>query len=310
MSFSRTTLARQANEMALEVRERARLDFRSPLNIYDLCERLEVKVQFVDITSMEGVIVRRGRPTIMLSALRPAPRKVFTCAHELGHLVFGHRAPIDQVGDRTSVGWSDPNEFLVDTFSGLLLMPQRAVTRAFVMRGWNYATAGPNEYYTVACSFSVGYDTLVTHVFRGLRLVDSGRAAALERASVPAIRKSVLGCGTKDPLVVVDRSYLLPTVDAEVGTLLLFPPGAQVESRSGVLEVVGGLAGGSLLKAARPGLIRVHVPGEDWAVIARVCRFQYVGLSHFRHLEDEGDDDAIAVEASVPGAPEESDGAR
>src|SRR6185503_6629972 len=97
-----------------------------------------------------------------------------------------------------------------------LLMPHRAVTRAFVIRGWNCATAGPNEYYIVACSFGVGYDTLVTHVCRGLRLVDAGRTAALERASVPGIRRSLLGCETKNPLIVVDRSYLLPTVDAEV----------------------------------------------------------------------------------------------
>lgn len=302
MSFSRTRLVIQANEMALDVRARAGLDFRSPLNVYDLCDRLEVKVQFVDIASMEGVIVRRGRPTIILSALRPAPRKIFTCAHELGHLMFGHRAPIDQVDDQASKRWSDPNEFLADAFGGLLLMPKRAVTRAFVMRGWDHETAGPKEYYTVACSFGVGYNTLVTHASRGLRLIESGHSADLERASVPAIRESFLRSPAKDPLIVVDRSYLLPTVDAEVGTLLLFPRNVEVEARSGVLEVISEVEGGTLIKGARPGLSRIHIPGEEWAVIARVSRFQYVGLSQYRHLEDEENVLPTASQDAIPGA--------
>jgi Zn-dependent peptidase ImmA (M78 family) len=290
MSFSRSALARQANEKALEVRQKAGADFRSPLNVYDLCDSLGVKVQFVDVASMEGVLVRRGGSTIMISALRPAPRRVFTCAHELGHHVFGHRAPIDQITDRIVASHTDPNEFLADAFGGFLLMPRRAVTRAFVSRGWDHATAGPAEYYTVACAFGVGYETLVTHVAYGLRLVDSARAAVLGRAGLPAIRSSLLGQPTSDPLIVVDQQYAQPTVDVEAGTLLLLPGRAEPEGGSGVLEVVADVLAGRLVRALRPGLARIHIPGDDWAVVARVSRHQYVGLARYRHLEDDADE--------------------
>ena len=295
MSFSRSALARQANEKALEVRQRVGADFRSPVNVYDLCDALDIKVQFVDVGSMEGVLVRRGGSTIMISALRPVPRKVFTCAHELGHHEFGHRAPVDQVTDRTVATHTDPDEFLADAFGGFLLMPQRSVTRAFVSRGWDHATAGPTQYYTVACALGVGYGTLVTHVAYGLRLIDSTRAAVLGRTTLSSIRKSLLGQPTQAPLIVVDTQYALAAVDAEVGTLLLLPEGAEPEVGTRALEIVADLAVGRLVRANHPGLARVHRSADGWAAMVRVSRHQYVGLARYRHLEDDDADEQYEV---------------
>ena len=55
MIASRTDLAAEALEKSLEIREEADLDFKSPLNVFELCRQLtpSVRVLFVDY-SMEG----------------------------------------------------------------------------------------------------------------------------------------------------------------------------------------------------------------------------------------------------------------
>jgi Zn-dependent peptidase ImmA (M78 family) len=293
-------LAQLANEKAAEIRDLASLDFRSPINVYDLCDAMRVQVRFVDIASMEGLLyIGRGRTTIALSALRPPSRKVYTCAHELGHHVFGHGATIDQTTDRIGNGAFEPNEFLADAFAGYLLMPQRAVTRAFVTRGWTHLAPTPDQVFVVGCSFGVGYETLVTHMTHGLRFLSRAQATQLRRSTLPAIRSSILGYPSKSPLVVADRQYSMDTLDVEQGTLLLLPGRATPESSTLQLEAI--MPTGALFRATRPGLSQVRVPNSDWAVNVRVSRFQYVGLSQFRHLEeaDDMDDEASLATDSV-----------
>ena len=67
-----------ALEKTLEVREEAGLPFSTPVNVYDICERLtpKVRVRFADY-SMEGVYERSARPLIEISALRPLGRRAW-----------------------------------------------------------------------------------------------------------------------------------------------------------------------------------------------------------------------------------------
>ena len=164
---TRTQLARQALEKSLEVREEYGYDFRSPLCVYDLSDCAGVKVQFVNDVSMEGVYAALAKPTILLSSLRPLARRAFTCAHELGHHVFGHGSTIDELRDGFQSGMSSSNEFLADTFAGFILMPAQGVKRAFSTRGLAATTATPEDIYTVASSFGVGYETIIGVVHAG-----------------------------------------------------------------------------------------------------------------------------------------------
>ncbi len=76
-------LARQAMYKSAEVRQKAGIANNQAISIYDLCHKLGITVRFVDI-SMEGMYLGGQKPTFLLSALRPLPRRNFTCAHELG----------------------------------------------------------------------------------------------------------------------------------------------------------------------------------------------------------------------------------
>lgn len=265
------------------------LGMNGPICIYGLCERLKVKVRFVDV-NMEGFYAQLdGEPVIVLSALRPLARKVFTAGHELGHHLFQHGACVDQMIQESESGEDEGKEFLANTFSGYLLMPPLAVKSAFAARGWDPAQAKPEQVFVVACALGVGYETLASHLAYGLRLITPYAAKSLKKVSLPAIRKTVLGLRIQshERLIVVDEKYALGTVDAEVDAQLLLPPGAEPESS--ILRHVSDHAGGRLFMAERPGLVRV-ARGREWAVVVRVSRYQYEGISKYRHLEEVDDD--------------------
>jgi hypothetical protein len=64
MIVTRKNLAREALDRALEVREEAKIAFNVALCVYGLCDRLGVRVQFVDI-NMEGLYQVSKRPLIL-----------------------------------------------------------------------------------------------------------------------------------------------------------------------------------------------------------------------------------------------------
>jgi Zn-dependent peptidase ImmA (M78 family) len=292
MTVQRADLAQEVLDKSLEVRQEAGLPFGTPLNIFDLCERLKpkVRVRFANY-SMEGCYIRSDRPLIEVSALRPLGRRVFNTAHELGHHALGHPGTRldEQLEEGRADPSSDPDEYAANAFAGFLLMPKIGVRRAFVSRGWAIANPQAEQAFVVACHFGVGYLTLVNHLAYGLRAIRSALAEQLKKVRLPAIRQALLGSNEADRLWVADRHYDMPTLDTEVGTTLLLPRGSQPEFDN--LLFVNDLPAGRVFTAARPGMARVEAEG-DWAVTVRVAKYQYSGWATNRHLElEEGDDD-------------------
>ena len=227
-SFNRRALATQAMQAAAATRAMGKLDQAGPICIYGLCETLGVQVRFNNI-NMEGMYQRGLPPRIHLSARRPLPRRAYNCAHELGHHVFGHGSSIDELReDAKAQPWEDPKEFLADAFAGFMLMPIIGLRRAFSIRGWTPDTATAAQIFTIACEFGVGYATLLTHLSASVSMVTRDRATALQRVTPKTLRMNILGALTPEPLIVADRHRAAPTLDAEVNTLLLLPPGTKM----------------------------------------------------------------------------------
>lgn len=285
-SFNRRALATQAMQAAAATRAQAKLDQAGPICIYGLCEVLGIAVRFNNI-NMEGMYQRGLPPRIHLSARRPLPRRVYNCAHELGHHVFGHGSSIDELReDAKAQPWEDPKEFLADTFAGFALMPIIGLRRAFSVRGWTPETATPTQIFTIACEFGVGYATLVTHLSAGVNMLSRGRAAALQRVTPKALRMDILDALTPEPLIVADRHRTAPTVDVEVKTLLLLPPNTEVAGPGLAFE--RDLATGRLFRAVKPGIVQASAGA--WAVFVRIAPEAYVGLAQYRHLEEDLDE--------------------
>ena len=286
---TRRTLAREAMLKAIDVRKRAGLDFSNPLDVYALCDTLGVSVRFVGY-SMEGLYIRGTPPRILISARRPLSRRNFTCGHELGHHEFGHGSTIDELADELRAGVTFmPEEFLAQTFAGFLLMPTLGIRKAFATRGWAPTTATPAQLFTVACSFGVGYTTIINHLAYGLEMLPQARAGKLLKVPLDRVRREALGATSSAPLIVADRHWLLPALDAEVGTHLLLPMGTKAEGDQ--LAWRADLPAGRLFEVTRPGVTRVQCSDLGWAAFVRASRYQYVGLSQYRHLEEANGDE-------------------
>ena len=287
-TFNRRALARQAMRAAITTRARAGLDQHRPICVYELADKLGVTVRFNSI-NMEGMYQRGARPRIHLSALRPLPRRAYNRAHELGHHVFGHGSSIDELRkDAQEHRLDDPREFLADVFAGFTLMPTMGLRRAFAARNWTPETATAAQMFTIACDFGVGYGTLLTHLSSGISMISPARAAALRRIPPKALRATVLGTPTLAPLHVADRHRSAPALDAEVPMVLLLPPGTETTGTSLMHE--RDLPKGRLFRAVRPGIVQATAYSGHWTAFVRVARTAYVGLAHYRHLEDDPDD--------------------
>ena len=249
---------------------------------------LNVIVRFNNI-NMEGMYQRGTPPRIHLSARRPLPRRTYNCAHELAHHVFGHGSSIDELReDAKQNPWEDPKEFLADVFAGFILMPTMGMRRAFAMRGWVPETTTATQMFIIACEFGVGYRTLLTHLSISLNMISREFATKLKRISPRSLRADILGVSTPEPLIAADHYHARPTLDAEVGMLMLLPKGT--EMKGAVLNHEHDLTTGRLFRAVRPGIAQVIADRVGWSAFVRVAPEAYVGLAQFRHLEKDSDE--------------------
>jgi hypothetical protein len=290
MIASREDLARKAVARAAAVRDRFDVPMTAAVNVIDLClegYKPKIVVKFQDI-SMEGVYIRVPRPEIWLG-LRPLVRRVYNVAHELGHHEFGHGDTFDELQDESSAPrLFNPNEYLANTFAAYLLMPRVAVTHAFTVRGWKAETATPPQCFTVACSLGVGYETLAKHMAFGLRLPPERVWKPLLDATLPAIRRELLGAQAKPRLTLIDRHHTLKTVDTDVGSAVLMPAGTEMEH--GRVATVEETPRGPLFHIQKQGMVRAYAKDGKWAVSVRAMADKYVGLARCRHFErKEGD---------------------
>lgn len=289
MKREKQTLARQAMCKSIDVRRQTGFDLKSPLCIYGLCDQLNIAVRFVEISSMEGMYCKEEKPVILLSGLRPFPRRTFTCAHELGHHIFGHGLRVDElIEDSEKSQAFNPDEFLVNSFAGFLLMPTLGLRKAFVERGWDVACATPIQIFTIACNFGVGYETLINHMTYALKMIDRTQASSLLKVKPKTIRQQILGYPSSEPLIIADEHWSIRTIDAEAGSQLLLPSTA--EAANPTITFQEDRQNGRLFRANRPGIVRVSCRNTSWAVFVRVSRHQFIGLSQYRHLEEPEDE--------------------
>ena len=284
---SRTTMARQAIAAALRTRRRAGYDLFGAICVYDLAQRLGIEVRFIDIPSLEGMLYMSTGPTIILSSLRPAGRRAFTCAHELGHYINGDGTHVDELdSERGRVGF-DPKEFAADCFAGALLMPKSAVERAFAVRGWQIPECSPDQVYVVSGFFGVGYATLVHHMHSGLNIISVRLARQLLQFGPRHAQARAVGWDSPERIWIVDDQWTGRAVDVEVGDQILLQNPTAVEGDC--VEFGDARCQANLLRAVRPGIGRLE-SASSWSTFVRVARSGFVGRSLFRHLPEDEDE--------------------
>jgi Zn-dependent peptidase ImmA (M78 family) len=280
----RKQLVMKALEAALKVRRDMHVGLWTPVCVYDLADKMGVDVRFLPYSSMEGIYSKSDCPVIVVSALRPTGRQAYTCAHELGHHIFGHESSVSNARNR-----GDPQEILADMFAGFLLMPKSAVEHAFTIRGWDPHSCTPLQLYTIAGWLSVGYQTLIYHMTNTLHLLPAYRARNLEKIPLGTIRAEYLKRETKENLIIVDTDWSERAIDVQVGDLIQLP--ANVHQEGDLVYFQEDNQHGRLFCAIRQGQQgRFFHPATGWAASVRVSRKNFVGRALYRHLEDPDDD--------------------
>jgi Zn-dependent peptidase ImmA (M78 family) len=272
-------LAAQAARTAALLRAQHHIGPAEGLCPYDLAIALQIKVHFMAAPSLEGMYSPEPRPVIILSPERPAGRRRFTCAHEIGHHVFQHGYRLDELNDENSSPAS-LEELLAQRFASALLMPKITVDAAFARRGWSSADAQSEQYFIVAQELGVGYTALVTNAAANLKTISAAQAAALCKIPLPKIRQGILGRPYAGDIFVVDEHWIRRTVDVEIGDLVILPRQAQFIGKCGSAD------GGNLLATAvGTGKITLR-PGQA-PLTLRVSKEGFVGLARYRHLEED-----------------------
>jgi hypothetical protein len=239
---------------------------------------------------MEGNYIPGKQPLFLISALRPAVRRAFTCAHELGHHVFGHGFTLDELIENRPSTEKPPEEFLADCFASFLLMPALAIRKAVAQRNWKFSEISPEQIYILACDFGVGYETLVTHLSVGIKLINYSQFQDLKKVTLPRIKKSFVGdVEAGHRLIVVDDQWLSPVIECEVGDHILVAN--QVFPQNDSLHELPAVSGKRFFKAARKGVTSLKDSNRNIFKQVRIMAHQFIGLNRYLYLEDSGEDD-------------------
>ena len=274
----------KAIRKAGETRFKLGISLHEPINIYDVCNKLEIDVQFVDI-NMEGLYVNNAlKPKIIISALRPFPRRVFTCGHELGHHLFQHGLKVDILSNENgNCNLKHNDEILVDTFSAHFLMPISCIQSEFKKRKLSFSTAKFTDFYTISSVLGVGYSTLITHC-KTNRLLDEWKFSELLKYTPAKIFNLNFGnLDEKTYFKIIDSFYNEKPIDLEVGNYIVFPKELSVDSN--FLTQKRETEIGVLYQASKSGITPVNSIINETGFFVRIQPKNYFGFADYRHLE-------------------------
>jgi len=281
------TLLLQALKKAGQVRTKLGINIFSPLNIFDACANLGVTVRFIDV-SMEGMYVNQEaapNQVILISSLRPMPRRVFTCGHELGHHIFGHGSRIDGLNEEdASKSIYDKDEYLVDAFAGAFLMPIAGIEAEFIKRNWTLSSATPIQFFTISSIFGTGYSTLITHC-KANKLITDTKAISLLRQTPAKLLQQIMTIPVNNShFKIIDNKTNITVIDLEVGNYLFLPYNSVVDGTH--LRKLSTTDYGEAFIVEHAGIVRTTSFEGGPSFFIRIQKEGYIGLAENRHLED------------------------
>lgn len=280
--MDRNKLATSAVKKAERLRIEAKLLPSVSLDPVDIAvETCHCHVRFMPLSSLEGIYSSTPRPTIIIGSERPPARQFYTCAHELGHYIFGHGECLDEIECTHN---NKNEELLADMFAGYFLMPKLAVITAMSQRGYTAGRLTPEQVYRIACYFGVGYSTILTHMHYSLEIISYSEMEKLKKIH-PKNIKAPYEVSPNMSMIFADHFWIGRPINMEVGDTLLLPAGYELEPSECIREV-GNVNGLLKYEAMSPGYSRAFEVFSGWAAHVRVSRKNYEGLSQYRFFEE------------------------
>lgn len=131
MATRKAALAR-ASMQAQRLHAQLHTDYARPIDIFAIVQEMGIWLSSRPLgAGLFGFYLREGDAAgIVLNASHPEYLQRYTCAHELGHHVLGHRSHLDEQADIMGDAPADRyDEHAAQMFAGNFLMPLQAVNR-------------------------------------------------------------------------------------------------------------------------------------------------------------------------------------
>jgi len=281
---TRKRLTLQAASQAQIVRAKCSIIRGAAIDPILIAEMLGCEVRFVSLPSLEGLYSPTPRHVIVLGSERPAGRRAYTCAHEIGHNEFKHGTRIDELLNGKSLENDDPEEFLANMFAAFLLMPKSTIKKGLKERHIQPFRIEPMQVFRMASHLNVGYGTLINHMTWTLGILSRQQYKNLLRTQ-PKELKAQFGGSPQGEVIIVDRLWQDRTVDLEIGDTLVLHGDATLDDTSRLLST-GEIDGQKIYKAVSRGYARAFDEHGDWAANIRIASKCYEGLARFRFYPD------------------------
>jgi Zn-dependent peptidase ImmA (M78 family) len=280
----RRTMQREAAKQALRQRNLLDISPTQPVPIIDMAHRLGLQVWFRDAKSYDGYYNPGSPPIIVLSSLRPLGRTHFTCAHELGHHIFGHGQRLDEDVYGSKV---DDDERVANTFAAHFLMPRVLVDHALETRSIRADELQPGQVFRLASWLGVGFATLLTHLCYSLHLINVSRLRELKKCNLQKLKAEMVGTtvGRQDVLRV-DRQWRDRSIDCRIGDYIVSDQILSLEK--GYLEEVTLTPAGYVYCARVVG--EDSCTTDDWRTAARISRGGRTVRAIYLYEEEVADD--------------------
>ena len=283
----KTELGTRAVREAARLRARLGIEPTATICPFDVAVDMGIVVRLHALPSLEGVYSPEGKSAMILSTERPWGRIRHTCAHELGHHVFGHGASIDKPGLNGHKVWK-PEEFMADRFATGLLMPKLAVAAAVERRDWNVAKMSAEQAFVLAQEFGVGYTNFISHLERTLKVMDPRTARELRRngRNLKKLRNAVAGFDVAHDVFIGDEQWDTRPIDIETGDIIVIPSDALFCGHCARMmhEPIPHLRG------VTAGEGRLNLRSRSSVLRVRVSQRGFTGLARYRHMGEFDDE--------------------
>lgn len=250
--------------------------------IFDLAHDLGAEVRFVALSSMEGAYFKDTK-SILLSTLRPEGRIRFTCAHELGHYVFGHGDHFDELVEKANLSCGKDEESMANIFASFLLMPETTVRNYFFKNCWPIKNLTPVQLYKTSNWLGVSYLSIVSHIYYGLNMIDKTHYEKLKLVTVKSLKKDIAQEQLDSNLFVINKHWNGRPIDLQVNDVIIFEEEIECENDL----IINNNTKLNIYRATKPGLSRIKFLQSGTFHTLRIRREQYTGRSIFRHLDEE-----------------------